>query len=258
MGGGTGTGAAPVIARVARELGILTVGVVTKPFNFEGQQRTRLAESGIEELSQCVDTLIVIPNQNLFRIASERTTFADAFRMADDVLYSGVRSITDLMLMPGLINLDFNDVRAIMSKMGKAVMGTAEAEGEKRALDAAEAAINNPLLEDTSIKGARGVLINIAGGYDMTLFEIDEAADRIRREVDPEADILFGAIFDEKLEGKMRVSVLATGIDATESQLLPAVRATNRTAVTRTVVDDTPLDVPAFIRRTQPKKLKSS
>jgi cell division protein FtsZ len=214
MGGGTGTGAAPVIARAAREHGILTVGVVTKPFNFEGQHRMRLAESGIEELSQYVDTLIIIPNQNLFRIASERTTFADAFKMADDVLYSGVRGVTDLMIMPGLINLDFADIRTVMSEMGKAMMGTGEAEGEKRALDAAEAAINNPLLEDISMKGARGVLINITGGMDMTLFEVDEAANRIRDEVDPDANIIFGSTFDDKLEGKMRVSVVATGIEA--------------------------------------------
>jgi cell division protein FtsZ len=214
MGGGTGTGAAPVIARAAREHGILTVGVVTKPFNFEGQHRMRLAESGIEELTQYVDTLIIIPNQNLFRIASERTTFADAFKMADDVLYSGVRGVTDLMIMPGLINLDFADIRTVMSEMGKAMMGTGEAEGEKRALESAEAAINNPLLEDISMKGARGVLINITGGLDMTLFEVDEAANRIRDEVDPDANIIFGSTFDEKLEGKMRVSVVATGIDA--------------------------------------------
>ncbi|PKU22694.1 cell division protein FtsZ [Telmatospirillum siberiense] len=216
MGGGTGTGAAPVIARAAREHGILTVGVVTKPFNFEGQHRMRLADSGIEELSQYVDTLIIIPNQNLFRIASERTTFADAFKMADDVLYSGVRGVTDLMIMPGLINLDFADIRTVMSEMGKAMMGTGEAEGEKRALEAAEAAINNPLLEDISMKGARGVLINITGGLDMTLFEVDEAANRIRDEVDPDANIIFGSTFDEKLEGKMRVSVVATGIESAE------------------------------------------
>ncbi|MBF0307681.1 MAG: cell division protein FtsZ, partial [Alphaproteobacteria bacterium] len=218
MGGGTGTGAGPVIARAARENGILTVGVVTKPFHFEGQHRMRLAEAGIEELQQYVDTLIIIPNQNLFRVASERTTFADAFKMADDVLYSGVRGVTDLMVMPGLINLDFADIRTVMSEMGKAMMGTGEAEGEKRALDAAEAAISNPLLDDTSMKGARGVLINITGGMDMTLFEVDEAANRIRDEVDPDANIIFGSTFDERLEGKMRVSVVATGIDA-ESQV---------------------------------------
>lgn len=212
MGGGTGTGAAPVIARAARESGILTVGVVTKPFHFEGTQRTRTAERGIEELQQYVDTLIIIPNQNLFRIANERTTFADAFRMADDVLYSGVRGVTDLMMRPGLINLDFADVRAVMAEMGKAMMGTGEASGERRALDAAEAAISNPLLDDVSMSGARGVLINIMGGYDMTLYEVDEAANRIRDEVDPEANIIFGSTFDEKLNGTIRVSVVATGI----------------------------------------------
>ncbi len=214
MGGGTGTGAAPVIARAAREHGILTVGVVTKPFHFEGRHRMKTAEAGIDELQQYVDTLIIIPNQNLFRIASEKTTFADAFKMADDVLHSGVRGVTDLMIMPGLINLDFADIRTVMSEMGKAMMGTGEAEGDKRALDAAEAAISNPLLDDTSMKGARGVLINITGGPDMTLFEVDEAANRIRDEVDPDANIIFGSTFDEKLEGRMRVSVVATGIEA--------------------------------------------
>lgn len=217
MGGGTGTGSAPVIARAAREQGILTVGVVTKPFQFEGSQRMRVAEGGIQDLQQYVDTLIVIPNQNLFRLANERTTFADAFKMADDVLQAGVRGVTDLMVMPGLINLDFADVRAVMSEMGKAMMGTGEAVGDRRALDAAEAAISNPLLEDTSMKGARGVLINVMGGYDMTLFEVDEAANRIRAEVDPEANIIFGSTFDETLDGRMRVSVVATGIDV-ESQ----------------------------------------
>ena len=214
MGGGTGTGGAPVIARIARESGILTVGVVTKPFHFEGSHRMRIAEAGIEELQKFVDTLIIIPNQNLFRVANERTTFADAFKMADDVLHSGVRGVTDLMVMPGLINLDFADIRTVMGEMGKAMMGTGEAEGEKRATDAAEAAISNPLLEDVSMKGARGVLINITGGLDMTLFEVDEAANRIREEVDPEANIIFGSTFDERLEGKMRISVVATGIDA--------------------------------------------
>ncbi len=214
MGGGTGTGAAPVIARAAREQGILTVGVVTKPFHFEGQHRMKLAEAGIEELTNVVDTLIIIPNQNLFRIANERTTFADAFKMADDVLYSGVRGVTDLMIMPGLINLDFADIRTVMSEMGKAMMGTGEAEGENRALDAAQKAISNPLLDDVSMKGAKGVLINITGGPDMTLFEVDEAANRIRDEVDPNANIIFGSTFDESLVGRMRVSVVATGIDA--------------------------------------------
>jgi cell division protein FtsZ len=214
MGGGTGTGGAPVIARIARESGILTVGVVTKPFHFEGSHRMRVAESGIEELQKFVDTLIIIPNQNLFRVANERTTFADAFKMADDVLHSGVRGVTDLMVMPGLINLDFADIRTVMGEMGKAMMGTGEAEGDRRAIDAAEAAISNPLLEDVSMKGARGILINITGGADMTLFEVDEAANRIREEVDPEANIIFGSTFDESLSGKMRISVVATGIDA--------------------------------------------
>jgi cell division protein FtsZ len=213
MGGGTGTGAAPVIARAAREQGLLTVGVVTKPFHFEGAHRMRLAESGIQELQQYVDTLIIIPNQNLFRIANEKTTFADAFKMADDVLHSGVRGVTDLMIMPGLINLDFADIRSVMTEMGKAMMGTGEASGERRALEAAEAAISNPLLDDVSMKGARGVLINITGGLDMTLFEVDEAANRIRDEVDPDANIIFGSTFDQALEGVMRVSVVATGID---------------------------------------------
>lgn len=212
MGGGTGTGAAPVIARAARESGILTVGVVTKPFHFEGTHRTRTAEHGIEELQKYVDTLIVVPNQNLFRIANEKTTFADAFKMADDVLYAGVRGVTDLMIMPGLINLDFADIRAVMGEMGKAMMGAGEAQGERRALDAAEAAISNPLLDDVSMSGAKGVLINITGGFDMTLYEVDEAANRIRDEVDPEANIIFGSTFDEKLDGTMRVSVVATGI----------------------------------------------
>ena len=214
MGGGTGTGAAPVIARTAREEGILTVGVVTKPFEFEGAHRMRLAVAGIEELEQFVDALIIIPNQNLFRIANEKTTFADAFSMADDVLYSGVRGVTDLMVMPGLINLDFTDIRSVMSEMGKAMMGTGEAEGERRALDAAEAAISNPLLDDASMQGAKGLLINITGGCDMTLFEVDEAATRIRDEVDEEACIIFGSTFDKSMEGKLRVSVVATGIES--------------------------------------------
>jgi cell division protein FtsZ len=213
MGGGTGSGAAPVIARAAREQGILTIGVVTKPFHFEGAHRMRTAERAIEELQQYVDTLIIIPNQNLFRVANEKTTFADAFKMADDVLYSGVRGVTDLMVMPGLINLDFADIRAVMGEMGKAMMGTGEAEGDRRSINAAEAAISNPLLDDVSMRGARGVLINITGGMDMTLFEVDEAANRIRDEVDPEANIIFGSTFDEALNGKIRVSVVATGID---------------------------------------------
>lgn len=214
MGGGTGTGAAPVIARVAREKGILTVGVVTKPFHFEGAHRMRLAEAGLDALQQVVDTLIVIPNQNLFRLANEKTTFADAFKMADDVLHSGVRGITDLMVMPGLVNLDFADIRTVMMEMGKAMMGTGEAEGENRAVTAAEAAISNPLLDDVSMKGARGVLINITGSKDMTLFEIDEAANRIREEVDADANIIFGSTFDDNVQGKIRISIVATGIDA--------------------------------------------
>ncbi|MCH8237223.1 MAG: cell division protein FtsZ, partial [Proteobacteria bacterium] len=201
MGGGTGTGGAPVIASAAKDQGILTVGVVTKPFQFEGTHRMAQAEAGIEELERYVDTLIVIPNQNLFRIANEQTTFAEAFKMADEVLYSGVRGVTDLMVMPGLINLDFADIRTVMSEMGKAMMGTGEAEGERRALDAAEAAIANPLLDDTSMKGAKGVLINITGGMDITLFEVDEAANRIRAEVDQDAYIIVGSAFDAGLEG---------------------------------------------------------
>jgi len=213
MGGGTGTGAAPVIARMARERNILTVGVVTKPFGFEGVRRARCADQGIEELQQYVDTLIVIPNQNLFRMANERTTWKDAFKMADQVLYMGVRGVTDLMMAPGLVNLDFADIRTVMAEMGKAMMGTGEAEGENRAIRAAEAAISNPLLEDTSMAGARGLLINITGGDDLTLFEVDQAANRIREEVDEEANIIFGSAIDETLSGRIRVSVVATGID---------------------------------------------
>jgi cell division protein FtsZ len=219
MGGGTGTGAAPVIARAARERGILTVGVITKPFEFEGQRRMKQAEGGIEELQAYVDTLIIIPNQNLFRLANERTTFADAFHIADTVLHQGVCGVTDLMIKPGLINLDFADIRAVMGEMGKAMMGTGEASGESRATQAAEAAINNPLLDDTTMKGALAVLINITGGMDMTLFEVDEAANRIRKEVDADATIIFGSAFDDKLEGVMRVSVVATGIDAATQAL---------------------------------------
>ena len=214
MGGGTGTGAAPVIARMARERNILTVGVVTKPFGFEGVRRARAADQGIEELQQYVDTLIVIPNQNLFRMANERTTWKDAFKMADQVLYMGVRGVTDLMMAPGLVNLDFADIRTVMAEMGKAMMGTGEAEGENRAIRAAEAAISNPLLEDTSMAGARGLLINITGGDDLTLFEVDQAANRIREEVDEEANIIFGSAVDESLSGRIRVSVVATGIDS--------------------------------------------
>jgi len=213
MGGGTGTGAAPVIAKCARDRGILTVGVVTKPFTFEGRHRMRLADAGVAELQRYVDTLIVIPNQNLFRVANERTTFADAFGMADQVLHSGVRSITDLMILPGLINLDFADVRAVMSEMGKAMMGTGEATGDDRALLAAQNAIANPLLDETSLKGAKAVLVNITGGLDMTLLEVDEAANAISAEVDGDANIIFGAAFDPALDGKIRVSVVATGMD---------------------------------------------
>jgi cell division protein FtsZ len=214
MGGGTGTGAAPVIARMARERGILTVGVVTKPFTFEGSRRSRHAERGIEELQHYVDTLIVIPNQNLFRMSNEKTTWKEAFKMADHVLYMGVRGVTDLMMTPGLVNLDFADVRTVMQEMGKAMMGTGEAEGENRAIRAAEAAISNPLLEDTSMSGAKGLLINITGGDDLTLFEVDQAATRIGEEVAPDANIIFGSALDPTLEGKIRVSVVATGIDS--------------------------------------------
>ncbi len=217
LGGGTGTGAAPIVARAAGELGVLTVGVVTKPFQFEGARRMAIAEQGIEELQHFVDTLIVIPNQNLFRIANEKTTFADAFKMADDVLHAGVRGVTDLMVMPGLINLDFADVRTVMNEMGKAMMGTGEASGEDRAVQSAEAAISNPLLDDVSLKGARGVLINITGGPDLTLYEVDEAANKIRNEVDADANIIVGSTFDATIDGSMRVSVVATGIDADEA-----------------------------------------
>jgi cell division protein FtsZ len=262
MGGGTGTGAAPVIAMIAREMGILTVGVVTKPFHFEGQRRQRIAESGIGELQKCVDTLIVIPNQNLFRIATEKTTFADAFAMADQVLYSGVASVTDLMVKEGLINLDFADVRSIMRGMGKAMMGTGEATGERRAILSAEAAIANPLLDEVSMKGARGLLISITGGNDLTLYEVDEAASRIRQEVDEEANIILGATFDSSLEGVIRVSVVATGIDPeaitvqdsglAEARVseeaverLRAQIATQQTRPKQLVVESTPAPVPA-------------
>ncbi|MFA3918031.1 cell division protein FtsZ [Ruegeria hyattellae] len=216
MGGGTGTGAAPIIAQAARELGVLTVGVVTKPFQFEGAKRMRQAEDGVESLQKMVDTLIIIPNQNLFRLANEKTTFTEAFSMADDVLYQGVKGVTDLMVRPGLINLDFADVRAVMDEMGKAMMGTGEADGEDRAIQAAEKAIANPLLDEISLRGAKGVLINITGAHDLTLFELDEAANRIREEVDPDANIIVGSTLDTAMEGMMRVSVVATGIDASE------------------------------------------
>ena len=219
MGGGTGTGAAPIIAQAARELGVLTVGVVTKPFQFEGGKRMRQAEEGVEALQKVVDTLIIIPNQNLFRLANEKTTFTEAFSMADDVLYQGVKGVTDLMVRPGLINLDFADVRAVMDEMGKAMMGTGEAAGEDRAIQAAEKAIANPLLDEISLRGAKGVLINITGGHDLTLFELDEAANRIREEVDADANIIVGSTLDDTMEGNMRVSVVATGIDAAEDAL---------------------------------------
>ncbi|WP_136441201.1 cell division protein FtsZ [Pacificoceanicola onchidii] len=214
MGGGTGTGAAPIIAQAARELGVLTVGVVTKPFQFEGNKRMKQAEDGVEALQKVVDTLIIIPNQNLFRLANEKTTFTEAFSLADDVLYQGVKGVTDLMVRPGLINLDFADVRAVMDEMGKAMMGTGESEGEDRAIQAAEKAIANPLLDEISLKGAKGVLINITGGGDLTLFELDEAANRIREEVDQDANIIVGSTLDDGMDGMMRVSVVATGIDA--------------------------------------------
>ncbi len=249
MGGGTGTGAAPTIARAARDQGILTVGVVTKPFHFEGARRMRIAEQGILDLQACVDTLIVIPNQNLFRIANEKTTFADAFAMADQVLYSGVACITDLMVKEGLINLDFADVRSVMREMGKAMMGTGEASGDRRAIQAAEAAIANPLLDETSMKGARGLLISITGGKDLTLFEVDEAATRIREEVDPDANIILGATFEESLEGIIRVSVVATGIDsAAREDTTPAeMRMAELSQRLRTVTkpEDKPAAAPA-------------
>jgi cell division protein FtsZ len=219
MGGGTGTGAAPIIAQAAREMGVLTVGVVTKPFQFEGSKRMKQADEGIEALQKVVDTLIIIPNQNLFRLANEKTTFTEAFALADDVLYQGVKGVTDLMVRPGLINLDFADVRAVMDEMGKAMMGTGEAEGENRAVEAAEKAIANPLLDEISLEGAKGVLINITGSYDLTLFELDEAANKIREKVDPEANIIVGSTLDPAMEGKMRVSVVATGIDAVARNL---------------------------------------
>ncbi len=226
MGGGTGTGAAPVIARMARERDILTVGVVTKPFSFEGRRRLRAAEEGIIEMQAYVDTLIVIPNQNLFKVANERTSWKEAFEMADNVLYMGVRGVTDLMVMPGLVNLDFADVRSVMREMGKAMMGTGEAEGEDRAIRAAEAAISNPLLEDTNMKGARGLLINITGGSDVTLFEVDQAANRIGEEVDKDANIMFGMSLDESMQGRLRVSVVATGIDSMP-QTMPNLKVVN-------------------------------
>lgn len=244
MGGGTGTGAAPVIAKAAHDKGILTIGVVTKPFSFEGTHRMTTANGGLTKMQDTVDTLIVVPNQNLFRIANERTTFAEAFRMADDVLYSGVRGITDLMIMPGLINLDFADVRTIMKGMGAAMMGMGEGEGEGRALEAARSAIDNPLLDDVSMRGARGVLINITGGYDMTLFELDEAANEIRREVDEDANIILGSTFDPELEGRIRVSVVAAGVTSQDAAVaIPPSLATPAPAST----PDAELEAPVVV-----------
>ena len=246
MGGGTGTGAAPIIAQAARELGVLTVGVVTKPFQFEGAKRMRQADEGIEALQKVVDTLIIIPNQNLFRLANEKTTFTEAFSMADDVLYQGVKGVTDLMVRPGLINLDFADVRAVMDEMGKAMMGTGEAEGEDRAIQAAEKAIANPLLDEISLRGAKGVLINITGGHDLTLFELDEAANRIREEVDPEANIIVGSTLDETMGGMMRVSVVATGIDAVDvNSEMPVPRRSMSRPLSQDAVEDAPAAAPA-------------
>ncbi len=244
MGGGTGTGAAPVIARAAHERGILTVAVVTKPFGFEGSRRMKIAEDGLDNIRRTVDTMIVVPNQNLFRIANERTTFADAFRMADNVLYAGVRGITDLMVMPGLINLDFADVRAIMSGMGSAMMGMGEGEGEGRAMEAARSAVDNPLLDDVTLNGARGLLINITGGYDMTLFELDEAANEIRSLVDPDANIILGSAFDPDLEGRIRVSVVATGLDGRSDEAIAARRAE---VVTLATLEPVPADLPRVV-----------
>jgi cell division protein FtsZ len=266
MGGGTGTGAAPVVARAAKEMGILTVGVVTKPFHFEGNKRQKTADAGILELQKHVDTLIVIPNQNLFRVANEKTTFADAFAMADQVLYSGVACITDLMVKEGLINLDFADVRSVMREMGKAMMGTGESKGDRRAILAAEAAISNPLLDDVSMRGARGLLISITGGRDMTLYELDEAATRIREEVDPDANIIVGATYDDALEGIIRVSVVATGIDVVEHHAavpretavaeaatrLAAARAAREQRPAQTSVPVQPLLTPEMLADPQP------
>jgi cell division protein FtsZ len=247
MGGGTGTGAAPIIAQAARELGVLTVGVVTKPFQFEGNKRMKQAEDGIEALQKVVDTLIIIPNQNLFRLANERTTFTEAFAMADDVLYQGVKGVTDLMVRPGLINLDFADVRAVMDEMGKAMMGTGEASGDERAVQAAEKAIANPLLDEISLNGAKGVLINITGGHDLTLFELDEAANIIREKVDPEANIIVGSTLDTTMEGRIRVSVVATGIDASAAKAdVPVARRSMAAPLTLspTSVAETPRAAP--------------
>ena len=264
MGGGTGTGAAPIIAQAARELGVLTVGVVTKPFQFEGNKRMKQAEEGVEALQKVVDTLIIIPNQNLFRLANEKTTFTEAFSMADDVLYQGVKGVTDLMVRPGLINLDFADVRAVMDEMGKAMMGTGEAEGEDRAIQAAEKAIANPLLDEISLRGAKGVLINITGGHDLTLFELDEAANRIREEVDTDANIIVGSTLDDSMQGMMRVSVVATGIDAVDVHTeIPVPRRSLATPLTQTTrVEESrqaekaaPMPEPVAARKTEEPSL---
>jgi cell division protein FtsZ len=256
MGGGTGTGAAPIIAQAARELGVLTVGVVTKPFQFEGAKRMRQAEDGVEALQKVVDTLIIIPNQNLFRLANEKTTFTEAFSMADDVLYQGVKGVTDLMVRPGLINLDFADVRSVMDEMGKAMMGTGEADGEDRAIQAAEKAIANPLLDEISLRGAKGVLINITGGHDLTLFELDEAANRIREEVDPEANIIVGSTLDTDLGGMMRVSVVATGIDAADVHTeLPVARRSMSAPLPASFTAEepvAPVEAPAPVQAAEP------
>ncbi len=267
MGGGTGTGAAPIIAQAARELGVLTVGVVTKPFQFEGAKRMRQAEDGVDALQRMVDTLIIIPNQNLFRLANEKTTFTEAFSMADDVLHQGVKGVTDLMVRPGLINLDFADVRAVMDEMGKAMMGTGEADGDDRAVQAAEKAIANPLLDEISLKGAKGVLINITGGDDLTLFELDEAANRIREEVDPDANIIVGSTMEPEMEGQMRVSVVATGIDAAVIADVPPVHAVPVEAVAaqpapvsqpqpelQQVVAEAQIDEPSLLERMEPQQ----
>ncbi|MEZ5755049.1 MAG: cell division protein FtsZ [Paracoccaceae bacterium] len=252
MGGGTGTGAAPIIAQAARELGVLTVGVVTKPFQFEGSKRMKQAEEGIESLQKVVDTLIIIPNQNLFRLANERTTFTEAFAMADDVLYQGVKGVTDLMVRPGLINLDFADVRAVMDEMGKAMMGTGEAQGDDRAVQAAEKAIANPLLDEISLNGAKGVLINITGGYDLTLFELDEAANIIREKVDPEANIIVGSTLDETMEGAIRVSVVATGIDVSKAAKQEAPVARRSMAAPLQPAQEPRREVPVTVQQVAP------
>ncbi|NGQ89949.1 cell division protein FtsZ [Rhodobacter sp. HX-7-19] len=252
MGGGTGTGAAPIIAQAARELGVLTVGVVTKPFQFEGSKRMKQAEEGIESLQKVVDTLIIIPNQNLFRLANERTTFTEAFAMADDVLYQGVKGVTDLMVRPGLINLDFADVRAVMDEMGKAMMGTGEAQGDDRAVQAAEKAIANPLLDEISLNGAKGVLINITGGYDLTLFELDEAANIIREKVDPEANIIVGSTLDETMEGAIRVSVVATGIDVSKAAKQEAPVARRSMAAPLQPAQEPRREVPVSVQHVAP------